>query len=123
MNLPNWLPLLIIGLVVVILLGLRFRGSVSAAEAQRHLREGALLVDVRTPAEFAADGVPGAVNIPLADLPAGITRHAPDQQRVLLVHCQSGGRSAVAAMKLRSAGYARVFNLGSVSQARKAATR
>lgn len=88
-------------------------------EARRHLREGALLVDVRTPEEFAGGGVPGAINLPLSALPDAMLNQAPDKTRVLLLYCRSGGRSAIAAQRLRSAGYTRVFNLGSFSQAQR----
>jgi phage shock protein E len=117
----NWILPVIVALVVVGFLILRQRGAVSVPEARRLLGEGALLVDVRTAGEFAAGSVPGAVNVPLSDLPGAIAKHAPDKSRVLLVHCQSGGRSAIAAMKLRSAGYSRVFNVGSFSQAQQVA--
>ena len=113
----NWILPAIIALVVVGFLLLRQRGSLSVEEARRHLKEGALLVDVRTVGEFQAGSVPGAVNVPLSELPDAMTQKAPDKNRVLLLHCQSGGRSAMAAMKLRSAGYTRVFNVGSFSQA------
>jgi len=117
----NWILLFIIVAVIGGFFLLRQRGGVSTEDARRHLREGALLVDVRTPAEFSAGSVPGTVNVPLSDLPDGIAQHAADKNRVLLLHCQSGGRSALAAMKLRSAGYTRVFNVGSLSQAKKLA--
>ena len=119
----NWILPALIALVVVGFLILRQRGAVSVAEARRHLKEGALLVDVRTAGEFQAGSVPGAVNVPLSELPDAMSAHSPDKNRVLLVHCQSGGRSAMAAMKLRSAGYTRVFNVGSFSQAAKVAAR
>ena len=115
----DWIVLVIVVLVVGGLLFLRQRGSVSVEEARRYLREGALLVDVRTPHEFSGGSVPGAINIPLSDLPGAMTKHAPDKNRVLLLHCQSGGRSAMAARKLRAAGYTRVFNVGAFSQAQK----
>lgn len=117
----DWIFLLLIIVIVGGFFALRLRGGVSTEEARRHLREGALLVDVRTPGEFAAGSVRGAVNVPLSDLPAGIAAHAPDKSRVLLVHCQSGGRSAIAAMRLRSAGHTRVFNVGSLGAAQKLA--
>jgi rhodanese-related sulfurtransferase len=115
----NWILPALIVLVVGGLLLLRQRGSLSVEEARRHLAEGALLVDVRTVGEFAAGSVPGAVNVPLSELPDAMSARAPDKHRVLLLHCQSGGRSAIAVMKLRSAGYTRVFNVGSFSQAQK----
>ena len=117
----NWLLPALIALVVVGFFILRPRGSLSVEEARRHLKEGALLVDVRTVGEFQAGSAPGAVNVPLSELPDGIAKYAPDKNRVLLLHCQSGGRSAIAAMKLRSAGYTRVFNVGSFSQAKQVA--
>ena len=115
----DWIVLVIVVLVVGGLLFLRQRGSVSVEEARRYLREGALLVDVRTPDEFGGGSVPGAINIPLSDLPGAMTKHAPDRNCVLLLHCQSGGRSAMAARKLRAAGYTRVFNVGAFSQAQR----
>ena len=49
----DWIVLAIIVFAVGGFLFLRFGGTVSTDEARRHLREGALLVDVRTPEEFA----------------------------------------------------------------------
>ena len=115
----DWIVLVIVVLVVGGLLFLRQRGSASVEEARRYLREGALLVDVRTPDEFGGGSVPGAINIPLSDLPGAMTKHAPDKNRVLLLHCQSGGRSAMAARKLRATGYTRVLNVGSFGQAQR----
>ena len=42
----------------------------------------------------------------------------PDKNQVMLLHCQSGMRSAVAVGKLKSIGYANAFNLGSLSRAK-----
>ena len=117
----DWILPLIVVVVIGGFLALRMRGSVSTDDARRHLREGALLVDVRSPGEFAAGSVKGAINIPLSDLPDAMAKHCPDKHRVLLLHCASGGRSGMAAMKLRSAGYTRVFNVGSFGAAQKLA--
>jgi phage shock protein E len=117
----NWLLPLIIVAVIGGLLLLRMRGAVSAEDARRHLRDGALLVEVRSPGEFAAGSVKGAINVPLSELPDAMARHCPDKNRVLLLHCQRGGRSGIAALKLRSAGYTRVLNVGSFSHAKKLA--
>jgi len=43
----------------------------------------------------------------------------PDKSRALLLHCLSGGRSAIAKRQLRNMGYANAFNLGSLSRARR----
>jgi phage shock protein E len=117
----DWILPVIIVAVIGGFLFLRMRGGVSTDDARRHLREGALLVDVRSPGEFAAGCVTGAINVPLSDLPDAMTTYCPDKQRVLLLHCASGGRSGMAAVKLRSAGYAHVFNVGSYGAAEKLA--
>lgn len=56
-----------------------------------------MLVDVRTPAEYAEGHVAGAVNLPLQDLDADLTNSPPDPGKKIIVYCRSGSRSAKAA--------------------------
>lgn len=63
--------------------------------------DSAVLLDVRSPREFAQGHLPGAVNVPLDDLPAVAARYAG--QDVVTV-CHSGARSAIAAEALAAAG-------------------
>lgn len=81
-------------------------------EAQRRVAAGAVLLDVRTPREFAAGHVEGAINIPVQELSA---RHdeIPRGDGVV-VYCHSGQRSAIAARELEADGY-EVYDLGSLS--------
>jgi len=70
--------------------------EVTPEEAEKLLKENSKIVvlDVRTPAEFAAGHIPGAKN---ADFLAGdVAKQAPalDPQTPILVHCAAGGRSA-----------------------------
>ena len=65
--------------------------------------DGAVVVDVREPGEYAAGHVPGAVLIPLAVLP--VRAHELPRNRRLHVICASGGRSAQAAEWLAAAGW------------------
>ncbi|NMX22781.1 rhodanese-like domain-containing protein [Dissulfurirhabdus thermomarina] len=72
--------------------------------------EGAWLVDVRTPGEFAWRHVPGAENLPGGrGLTAAAAAHPKD--RPVVVICFSGHRSPFAALRLRRAGFQRVYNL------------
>ena len=71
--------------------------------------EDTQLVDVREPNEVAAGTLPGAVNIPLGDLPARVGELDPSRRVVLL--CRSGARSAAAAQALTGAGFTDVVNL------------
>jgi len=73
-------------------------------------REGAQLVDVRGPGEFAAGHAPGSINIPLQDLDARAGELDPE--RWVVVACASGTRSAMAVRRLRSRGFGKVMNAG-----------
>jgi rhodanese-related sulfurtransferase len=81
--------------------------SVAPRELQRVLAEGGpcQLLDVRTPAEFAAAHVPGAKLVPLDDLdPASFARQRGAEEIPIYVLCQSGGRARKAIERLERAG-------------------
>jgi len=115
----NWQLILSVIAVVVVLLVLKRIGLISLQKARAHLQSGALLVDVRSTAEFKAHHLPGAMNIPLDVLHSSAPSYLPDKRRVLLLHCQSGARSAVACRVLKQMGYTSVYNIGSLGRAQK----
>lgn len=88
-------------------------GPVDGPEAHRLVTAGALLLDVRTPDEFSSRHIPGALNIPVDELP-GRLAEVPEGRDVI-VYCASGARSARAAKQLREAGRTRVRDLGSLA--------
>ena len=67
------------------------------------LAEGALLVDVRTPQEYAEVRVPGAVLVPLDEFPARLPE--VDKEQPLYLICRSGHRSAAVCDALEPLGY------------------
>ncbi|NMO13659.1 rhodanese-like domain-containing protein [Pyxidicoccus fallax] len=84
------------------------------AEAHQRMAAGAMLVDVRTPEEFAAGHLPGALNIPVDELPRRFSElGSPDKP--LIVYCRSGARSSRAERLLKERGFQDVFNLGPMS--------
>jgi phage shock protein E len=115
----NWKFLLVAGVVVAVTFVMRAQSTLSAEKAREKLKAGAVLVDVRTPAEFAEKKLPGAINIPLDTIASGITNHVSDKSKVVLLHCRTGRRSGVAEKELRALGYTNVFNVGSFEQAQK----
>ena len=71
---------------------------------------GAVLLDVRTPAEVAKGmASEAAINIPLQDMPQRLSEIPKDKD--LLVYCRSGKRSMAASKFLVENGYTRVFNI------------
>jgi len=115
----SWSRILIIGLVLAAFLGLKRLGLVSAGVARKYLKEGALVVDVRSTGEYRAGHLPHTVNIPLGELQNSLPCLVSDKNRVLLLHCLSGTRSGMAKRVLKAMGYTRVFNLGSLGRAQK----
>ncbi|MGA2785263.1 MAG: rhodanese-like domain-containing protein [Candidatus Bathyarchaeia archaeon] len=83
--------------------------SVSDARAMLQFSSNVLVVDVRTTEEYAQGHLKGAINIPLSDLPLQIS--GLEQNRPILVYCQTGYRSAQASSILVNAGFTKVYNL------------
>ena len=77
--------------------------------------DGATVIDVRTPQEFADRHLDCAVNFPLENLANELDRLPAG---ALLVHCKSGMRSNMATRLLQSKGVKNVYNLGSFDRAR-----
>lgn len=73
---------------------------------------GTLILDVRTPGEYSMGAVPGAVNLPLDDLPSNADAVIGDKNREVVVYCASGARSAYAARVLAQMGFTNVSNGG-----------
>ncbi|MBZ4374940.1 rhodanese-like domain-containing protein [Corallococcus sp. AS-1-6] len=86
----------------------------AGAEAHQRVEAGATLVDVRTPEEFAAGHLPGAVNIPVEELSQRFAELG-SPRKPLVVYCRSGARSRRAELFLKERGFQDVFNLGPMS--------
>lgn len=84
--------------------------DVDTLEQQLQRGEPVLVLDVRDPAEFnGQEGhIPGATNLPLAELPARVTELADRRQAAIRLVCRTDRRSAQAAGLLAAAGFADV---------------
>jgi len=113
------MPWLILACVALLIAGWSITrlGCVSPREARAMLKAGAVVIDVRTAHEFSNGALPGVINIPLHEMAHGIAGIVPDLGTPVLLHCKSGGRSGIACKVLRSMGYRRVGNLGSLGRA------
>lgn len=88
--------------------------SDASQKARQMVSAGAALIDVRTPAEYAAGHIEGSRNIPVQEFAQRISEVGPKETPVVL-YCKSGTRSEMAAQMLRQAGWREVFNLGGMS--------
>jgi len=86
--------------------------SLSTFEAIQLInREDALVLDVRSPEEFARGHILGAKNVPLGELDRRAAEVAKNRSRPVIVACESGNRSLGAAARLRRLGYERAYSL------------
>jgi len=89
-----------------------FLGQIFGSPQRPALPEGATVIDVRTPAEFAGGHVAGSINIPLDTVQRELPRFKAIEGPIVLV-CASGNRSGQATAWLKSQGLANVENGGS----------
>lgn len=84
----------------------------SFTDAIQHVKTGkAVLIDVRTDQEYAAEHAVGARHIDLDQLTAGYDPGFPKDTKIFL-YCRSGGRASYAESIFEEMGYKYVFNLG-----------
>jgi phage shock protein E len=109
--------LLIVAAAVVVVLMMKKSGQIPVQDAVTHLKNGALVIDVRSPGEFNSGHLARAINIPLDEIETVLPGRVKDKNQVLLLHCASGMRSGAAQQKSKGLGYTNVFNLGSYGRA------
>jgi phage shock protein E len=114
----------LVGFLIILVLALAYMymkrsGQISSKEAGEHLRNGAMLIDVRSVNEFESGHILQAYNMPLDRIDVLVPAAVRDKNKVLLLHCSTGVRSGMAKKKLEEMGYKNVFNLGSYDRAGK----
>ncbi len=87
------------------------------ADLAEVISRGGVIVDVRTPGEYAGGHLKSSVNIPLNELGRAMAKL--DKDKPVITCCASGMRSASAKAMLKSNGFAEVHNGGSWGSLRK----
>jgi len=111
-----------VGFIIVLVLALAYMlmkrsGQISSKEAGEYLKNGAMLIDVRSVNEFESGHILQAYNMPLDRIDVLVPSAVKDKNKVLLLHCSTGVRSGMAKKKLEEMGYKNFFNLGSYERA------
>ena len=91
--------------------------QVNMDEAITMMEEGSgyIILDVRTPEEFADKHIPGAINIPNETIGTDEIPELPDKDQLILVYCRSGNRSKQASEKLVARGYTNIVEFGGIN--------
>lgn len=103
---PYFIPVFVFAFLAWRLL--RFRGVQKKLPGL--LKEGAVIVDVRSPGEYSLGARPGSINIPLQDIEKRIKDLDPEKPVVLC--CASGARSGMAVAVFKRHGFKDVTNAG-----------
>jgi len=115
----SWVAFIIILVLALAYMLMKRSGQISAKEASDYLRNGAMLIDVRSMNEFESGHILQAYNMPLDRIDVLVPSAVKDKNKILLLHCSTGVRSGLAKRKLEDLGYKNVFNLGSYDRASK----
>ena len=83
--------------------------SAAALQARRESGDAPVVLDVRTPAEYASGHIPGAVNIPFDEVAQRIAEI--DAPHGVALYCMVGPRARKGETALLAAGYEKVFHL------------
>ena len=87
--------------------------TISNAALAERIKSGTapVILDVRTPDEYRAGHIPGAINIPIDQLPTRLSEIPIAKSDEVVVHCERGPRAARAEAILSKDGYAHVVDL------------
>lgn len=92
--------------------------QISMDEAVKMMEEETdyIILDVRTPEEFAQKHIPEAINIPNETIGDAAISELPRKEQKILVYCRSGNRSKQASEKLAASGYTNVYEFGGINE-------
>ena len=89
--------------------------STDGAIAMMEEENNYIILDVRTPEEFADKHIPDAINVPNETIGTEEIPELPDKEQLILVYCRSGNRSKQASDKLANLGYTNIVEFGGIN--------
>ena len=108
-------------LLPIVLSALMLTGCAAAGNQANSYRQismkresGYIILDVRTPEEFAEKHIPNAINVPNENIGTDGISELPDRDQLIMVYCRSGRRSKEAAKKLVKLGYTNIVEFGGI---------
>lgn len=87
--------------------------DISQADLMQRIKtnQAGLILDVRSPEEYAGGHVPGAINIPYDQLGSRLAEISSHKSKEVVVYCKSGKRAGIAANTLQAAGFGKLRHL------------
>ncbi len=96
--------------IFLIFVNIVFAQNTIKEEVKKYLQMGAIVIDVRTPEEFAIGHFKNALNIPYDQMEARIKELESYKNKPIIVYCRSGRRSGIAKEILNAKGFKNVLN-------------
>jgi phage shock protein E len=93
------------------------RGSTVMSNGQEQLTAVPIIIDTRSPEEYAGGHLEGAFLMPHDDIGGMIEAKVPDKSTTIMLYCRSGHRAGIARKTLVAMNYANVENLGGMTAA------
>ena len=92
---------------------MRYTKELSYENLKKLIRNNSdiIIVDVRSPQEFAENRINSSINIPVYDIEHNAVSYLRNRNSIIIVYCQSGVRSKKACTILEKLGYTNVYNL------------
>ena len=109
---------IIIGIVIALIVFKMFTGGSLMADkndVKEKIKNGALVVDVRSVGEFSEGHFNGALNIPVDEVQKRISEFGANKDKEIILYCRSGGRAGSAKQMLDAAGFKKVTNAGGLT--------
>lgn len=89
--------------------------EITCSKMKSLVDDGAILIDVRTEAEYNTGYIEHAINMSSTTIMDNIENEISDKKTIIILYCKSGGRSKTIAKSLIDKGYKNVYDLGSIN--------
>jgi phage shock protein E len=95
------------------------KSRMTGIKIRKALDSGALVIDVRSPQEYASGHFSTAINIPHNQIEQRLGELGEDKKRPIVLYCYAGSRSAVAQRILRAHGFISIINARNLDALRR----
>ena len=85
--------------------------DITKEDLDSYIKQGATIIDVRSPQEYREGHVEGAISIPDYQIKKDIKKQIPNKNELIVVYCTTGHRSQRTQQILEDMGYTNVYNV------------
>ena len=85
--------------------------DITKEELNSYIKQGTIVIDVRSPQEYREGHVDGAISIPDYQIKREIRKYVPNKYQLIVVYCSTGHRSQRVQQILENMGYSNVYNI------------